>query len=493
MNVAPDLSLVIPAYDEEARLPVTLERLERHFSGSGMRVEVVIVDDGSSDATSAVAGEWAARHRNGRLVARTLSISHRGKGAAVRAGMTVTTGAIAGYCDADSSAAPEAIDDLYRRCRDGVDVALSSRAVPGAVIEVHQPWYRERAGQLFNLILRKLARIPYQDTQCGLKLFRAPAAAEIFRHQRLDGFAFDAEVVVLARELGFSLEEVPIRWRHSPGSKVSMLRDSFAMARDLVRIVRRLRAGDLHAPGPVSDPLLERRVETEAGHWWHRAKRNVVVRVLERLPAEGPVVDVGCGGGAMLRDVPVAPAFGTEPSAGAARHAARSSPGAVVRAEGSALPLRDESVGCVLALDVIEHHPRPEELLAEAARVLRPGGLLVVTVPAYDWMWSYADHVLGHYRRYTRRRLQGDVRGAGLEVVRCTYFHSWLLAPAWVFRTVRARVTSRPTPDDFPLPGPLNRALLALSRLEARAVVGRDVPFGLSVLAVGRRPPPRAS
>lgn len=483
----PDLSLVIPAYDEAVRLPSTLERLERHFAASDLVVEVVVVDDGSSDGTRSVAEAWARRHRNGRLTGRTLSISHRGKGAAVRAGMTVVTGEIAGYCDADSSAAPDAIDELYRRCRAGVDVTLSSRAAPGAVIEVHQPWYRERAGQLFNLFLRKLARIPYQDTQCGLKLFRAPAAAEIFRHQRIDGFAFDAEVVVLARELGFSLEEVPIRWRHSPGSKVSMVRDSFAMARDLVRIVRRLRSGHLHAPGPISDPVLERRADTEVTHWWHRAKRDLVVRVLEHLPATGPVVDVGCGAGAMLADVPVAPAFGVEESEGAALHAQAVRPGAVVRGEGKALPFGDCSLGCVLALDVIEHHPRPEEMLAEIARVVRPGGFLVVTVPAYDWMWSYADHVLGHYRRYTRRRLEADVRGAGLEVVRCTHFHSWLLGPAWAFRTVRGSITARPTPDDFPLPGPMNRALLALSRAESRVLGGRDLPFGLSILAVARK------
>jgi SAM-dependent methyltransferase len=269
---------------------------------------------------------------------------------------------------------------------------------------------------------------------------------------------------------------------------VSMLRDSFAMARDLVRIVRRLHGDDLHAPGPLSDSFLERRMEIEVGHWWHRAKRHVVATALGAVPAQGPLLDVGCGGGAMLADAPLAPAFGVEASAGAALHANAVRPGGVVRAAGWALPVRDASLGCVLALDVVEHHAQPERMLAEAARVLRPGGVLVVTVPAYDWMWSYADHVLGHYRRYTRARLREDVRRAGFEVVRCTYFHSWLLAPAWAFRTVRGRVTSRPTPDDFPLPGPVNRALLAVCRAEARAVVRRDLPFGLSVLAVARKP-----
>ena len=483
----PDLSLVIPAFNETVRLPQTLDRIERQFSASELLVEVIVVDDGSSDATAAFAAEWAGRRHRGRIVARSLTISHRGKGAAVRAGMMAATGVITGYCDADGSASPAAIDDLYRRCRDGVDVALASRAAPGAVIEVHQPWFREKGGQLFNLFLRKLARLPFKDTQCGLKMFRAPAAAETFRHQRLDGFAFDAEVVVLARELGFRLEEVPIRWRHSDGSKVSMLSDSVAMARDLVRIVRRLRAGDLHAPGPTQDPTLERRIAAEAAHWWHRAKRNVVVRVLEEVAPEGPCVEIGCGGGAMLHEVPASPAFGTDASEGAVEHAGRTNEGRVVRAEAFSLPFRDGSAGVVLALDVIEHYPRPEEVLAEAARVLRPGGSLVVTVPAFDWMWSYADHVLGHYRRYTRRRLESDVRGAGLDVVRCTYFHSWLLAPAWAFRTLKGVVARRPTPDDFPLPATVNAALYAISRSEARVVARRDLPFGLSVLAVARR------
>jgi dolichyl-phosphate beta-glucosyltransferase len=484
----PDLSLVIPAFDESVRLPETLAALERHFASSDRRVEIVVVDDGSTDDTAAIAAAWVAAAATDRLSGRTFTISHRGKGAAVRAGMRSATGGIVGYCDADTSASPEAIDRLYERCAAGIDVALSSRTAPGAVIEVRQPWYRENAGHLFNFFLRKLARLPYRDTQCGLKMFRAGAAQAIFRHQRLDGFAFDAEVIVLARELGFRLEEAPIHWRHSAGSKVSMLRDSFAMARDLFRIVRRLRASDLHAPGELRDDALERMVEAETVHWWHRAKRNLVTQVVTEAGASGPCLDVGCGGGALLNELPLAPVFGTDVSGPALQHAQRFGRASLVQAEGDALPFRDATMGCALALDVIEHHARPEDLLADTARVLRAGGLVVITVPAFDWMWSYADHVLGHYRRYTKRRLETDLRTAGFDVVRVTYFHSWLLPVAWLFRRLKAVLNRPPSADDFPVPDRLNRALLSLSEAEARVLSRRDLPFGLSVLAVGRKP-----
>jgi dolichyl-phosphate beta-glucosyltransferase len=483
----PDLSLVIPAFNESTRLPETLDGLQRHFEASGLRVEVLIVDDGSTDDTPEIAAAWAARlDAEGRLTARTFTISHRGKGAAVRAGVRKATGAVVGYSDADTSASPKAIDDVYARCAAGADVALASRTAPGAVIEVSQPWYRENAGHLWNFFLRKLARLPYRDTQCGLKMFKADAAKEVFRHQRLDGFAFDAELIVLARELGYSIVEVPIVWRHTAGSKVSMLRDGVAMARDFIRIVRRLGRIDLHAPGEPTDDALDRMATSEDVHWWHRAKRALVRDVIEAEGATGPCLDVGCGGGALVNELPLEPAIGTDVSARALRHAGRFGRASLVQAEGDALPFQEATIGCAFALDVLEHHARPEDVLAETHRVLREDGLVVVTVPAFDWMWSYADHVLGHYRRYRKRGLERDLRHAGFDVVRVTYFHSWVLPPAWVFRRLGA-LLNRSSADDFPVPGPLNRVLLGVTAAERRLLARRDLPFGLSILGIARK------
>lgn len=479
---------MIPTYDEEARLPRTLDRLVGFVVENGLAAQIIVADDGSRDSTRRIARDWIEDRSSEEVTFQLVEIDHRGKGAAVRAGMLAAQAPIVGYSDTDLSAGPDAIDKLYRVVKGGADMAMGSRGLAESVLPVRQPWYRERAGRTFNLILRKLSRVPYRDTQCGLKLFRYEAAKEIFKHQRLDGFAFDAEAVVLALKLGYTVEEVPIRWAHEDGSKVSLFGDSFRMGRDILRIVRRLGRLPVHAPGIPTETAMDMMVSAEDTHWWHLAKRSLVAGILASEEAGDPCLDVGCGGGAMmLQAAGHSQTFGVDLSSQALSHARSRGLSRLARAEGSALPFAEGSFGSALALDVVEHHPRPEQILSEIRRVLRPGGFLVVTVPAFHWMWSYADHVLGHYRRYTKSGLSGDLRSAGFDVERVTYFHSWLLPVAWVVRKLRALAGETQTADDFALPGLLNRILLLIARTELRYVRRRDLPFGLSLVAVCRR------
>lgn len=482
-----DLSLVVPAYNESARLPGTLERLASFAADAGLALDVVVADDGSSDDTVAVARRFAEGPGSPGVRVTVVSIAHRGKGAAVRAGLRLATAPIVGYCDADLSAGPDAIEALYREVKGGADVAIASRAMEESVLEVRQPRYREWAGRVFNALLRRLVAIPFRDTQCGLKLFRREVSEQLLRHQRLDGFAFDAELVVLAARLGFGIKEVPVRWSHDPRTRVSMRRDSLAMARDIVRIVRRLRVGKLHALGVPAPVALDVMTRSENEHWWYVAKRALIRPYWSAAGDAGRCLDVGCGGGATLAEASrVLPAFGVDLSDAALRHGQRSGLSRLAYAEASALPFADGSFSVAFALDVLEHHPAPEQLLRETARVLGDGGVLIVTVPAFQWMWSYADHVLGHYRRYTRDQLVAELAGAGFAVERATYFHTWLLPVAWTFRRLRAAAGRTDSADDFLPPAPLNRVLLGVSRLEQRWLRRRDAPFGLSVLAVAR-------
>jgi dolichyl-phosphate beta-glucosyltransferase len=484
-----DIAIVIPTYNEERRLPRALDVLSGFFAQQGLAAQIIVADDGSTDGTPEVARRWIEDHDLPDLAVQVVAIDHRGKGAAVRAGMREARAPIVGYCDTDLSAGPDALDMVYRVVKDGTDMAMGSRGLPDSVLPIRQPWYRERAGRTFNVILRRLSRIPYRDTQCGLKLFRWEAAREIFKHQRLDGFAFDAEVVVLALKLGFTVEEVPITWRHAEGSKVSLLGDSFRMARDILRIVRRQGRLQIQAPGVPAEAAIDRMATTEDVHWWHVAKRSLVTAILARRDPRGPCLDVGCGGGATARRIADRiPTVGVDLSSRALGYAQARGLTGLVRAEGSTLPFGEASYGSAVALDVLEHHARPEQILAEVRRILRPGGTLVVTVPAFQWMWSYADHVLGHYRRYTRAELEGDLRRAGFAVDRVTYVHSWLLPIAWVFRKARALAGRTDSADDFALPPSLNRLFLGVARTERRYLRRRDLPFGLSVLAVCRRP-----
>ena len=240
------LGVVIPAFNEEARLPRTLERVVEYYSSRSYTWRVLVVSDGSTDGTDALVRAAAARDRRVDLLAYA---PNRGKGAAVRAGMLALDAELLLFCDADLATPQEETEKLLAAVTAGADVAIGSRPVAGAELVVHQPLYREMLGRLFNKVVQLLAVPGIDDTQCGFKMFRRDAAREIFSRCKLDGFGFDFESMMIARDLGLKIAEVPIRWSHQEGSKVSMLRDGPRMLGDLFRLRRAGRKGRL-APNP---------------------------------------------------------------------------------------------------------------------------------------------------------------------------------------------------------------------------------------------------
>jgi dolichyl-phosphate beta-glucosyltransferase len=210
-----DLSVVIPAYNEERRLPPTLEAVRRHLERRGGTHEILVVDDGSTDATAEVAA------RDGAIVMR--NEGNRGKGYSVRRGMLMAQGARRLMTDADLSTPIEELERLMARMDEGCDVVIASRALPASNIEVRQPWYRENTGRLFNLLVRALALPGLHDTQCGFKLFTAEAARQAFGAARLDGFSFDVEVLYVARRRGYRIAELPVTWRNDAATRVGLV------------------------------------------------------------------------------------------------------------------------------------------------------------------------------------------------------------------------------------------------------------------------------
>ena len=229
------ISIVIPAYNEEQRLGSTLNAILSFLNQRpGGFAEILVVDDGSRDATARIVEQFSADHPQIRLLRNP---GNRGKGYSVRHGVLESLGEWILFTDADLSAPIEELDKLFDAVRrHDADIAIGSRALDRSLIQVHQSWFRETAGRIFNLFLRLLTGLPFLDTQCGFKLYRRHAAQEIFRRQRLERFGFDAEVLYIARRLGFRCVEVPVRWSHSPGTKVSMFRDSLDMFLDLLRV-----------------------------------------------------------------------------------------------------------------------------------------------------------------------------------------------------------------------------------------------------------------
>jgi dolichyl-phosphate beta-glucosyltransferase len=227
----PYLSIIIPAHNEERRLPATLRQLSLFLDSQDFSSEVIVVENGSQDRTYEIAREFTREIRG----LRVLQEEERGKGRAVRRGMLAAQGEYRFMCDADFSMPVDQISRFIPPALKGVDIAIASREAPGAV-RYNEPPYRHVVGRIFNTLIRLLALPGLDDTQCGFKCFRGTVAEDLFQRQTLPGWAFDVEVLFVARLLGYSIVEIPIPWYFNPDSKVSVLRDSTRMALDLFKI-----------------------------------------------------------------------------------------------------------------------------------------------------------------------------------------------------------------------------------------------------------------
>jgi dolichyl-phosphate beta-glucosyltransferase len=225
----PELSIVIPSFNEEVRLPASLGKIAEYIRDRRPNTEVLVVDDGSTDRTAAVAESLRDRIPGLRVISNGIN---RGKGFSVKHGSLEATGEVVLFTDADLSAPIEEAEKLFAALK-SCDVAIGSRAVDRSLIEVHESVFREFAGIIFNRIVRLILWLPFVDTQCGFKAFRRERCRIIFEQQTIERFGFDPELLYLARHHGLSIKEVPVRWAHSPATKVSMMRDSVQMFLDV--------------------------------------------------------------------------------------------------------------------------------------------------------------------------------------------------------------------------------------------------------------------
>lgn len=230
MNPAnPELSIIIPAFNEETRLADSLQKIAAYIQNFGRQTEILVVDDGSTDATAAVANLYCQKLPRLRIISNG---ENRGKGFSVRHGMQEAQGQFVLFTDADLSAPIEETEKLLQALQTN-DVAIGSRAMNRNLISVRQSRFRELAGIIFNFVVRLILRLPFVDTQCGFKAFRREPCSIIFQQQRIEGFGFDPELLYLARHHGLRSAEIPVRWAHSAASKVSMFRDSVQMFLDV--------------------------------------------------------------------------------------------------------------------------------------------------------------------------------------------------------------------------------------------------------------------
>ena len=229
---SPSLSIVIPAFNEEGRLPSTLCKLGDYLSSRGKSCEIIIVDDGSSDKTVDVVKRFVQTLPGLRLL---VNPGNRGKGYSVRYGVWNACGEKILFCDADGATPFSELERLEAALNAGADIAVGSRAMLSAETHVKTSWYRKGMGRVFNRIANLVLVPDIADTQCGFKLFRRRAARYVFSLQRCDRFAFDVEVLFLAKQAGLRVAEVPVNWTNVPGSKVNLVKDSLGMFLDIWR------------------------------------------------------------------------------------------------------------------------------------------------------------------------------------------------------------------------------------------------------------------
>ena len=227
-----DVSIVIPAYNEEERIGPTLDSIVRYFRNRNLSFEIIVVDDGSVDRTKDISGLKLTEIEHQILI----NSSNHGKGFSVRRGILSSKGKHILFVDSDLSTPIEDYEKLESSLNNGYDLVIGSRGVSTSDVQIHQNILRETMGKTFNLIARLLSFQNIRDSQCGFKAFKQEPAKLIFERQKIDGFCFDVEVLFLAQKMGYRIQEVGVRWRNSPKSKVHIFLDPIKMFLDLFKI-----------------------------------------------------------------------------------------------------------------------------------------------------------------------------------------------------------------------------------------------------------------
>ena len=226
-------SIVIPAYNERARIGKTLTEVLRVVQERDWQAEILVVNDGSTDDTAEIVQAFASTHSNLRLIENP---GNRGKGYSVRNGMLQAAGSIVMFTDADLSSPMDEAERLFAAIREGVDVAIGSRWLDRGRQTIHQPLYRQFFGRCFNAVTRLVMALPFADTQCGFKAFTHASAQTIFQLQRIERWGFDPEILFIALKRGYKVREVPVTWGHDERSRISYLKDGIKMLEEMVYI-----------------------------------------------------------------------------------------------------------------------------------------------------------------------------------------------------------------------------------------------------------------
>jgi dolichyl-phosphate beta-glucosyltransferase len=482
------LTLVVPIYNESKRFAAVAGQLGDFVAERGGRL--VFVDDGSTDNTAEMVEQFIAG-RPGENI-ELIRCAHRGKGAAIQAGLATARVGIAAFCDVDLATPLSELALIIDAAAKAPVLAIGSRGTAASRLTRRQNRAREYLGRAYNRVVQ-LAVVPgIVDTQCGAKASRAETWLSIIGCCRQTGFAWDVEIIAVARALGVPVQEIGIEWRHQDGSRVRPLTDGARMLRaipairfNVTALRNRMRANE---GGAFDDANAARLAAADAEYWWFRNEATFVSLLIRRFsPGAGWLVDVGAGsdGVTAMLGWPPDRTLALDGDMQRMKTSSRRHAMMKVVCDAAAVPVCNGAANVVCALDVVQHVADPGPLLREVARLVAPDGYVIVQVPAHPWLWSDADELLGHDRRYTRRALRRELERSGLEVVWISHVFSWLTLPVLLRRkrggtaehTLGLDVSSRL----------VEWASMLLTRAEALLVRWVSLPIGTSVLCVARR------
>ncbi len=461
------LTLVVPLFDESDRFRVHIEQLLSFIAAQPSGSELLFVDDGSRDGTPDLVEKTLAAYGNNR--ARLMRRPHRGKGAAVHAGLEVAQGAVGAFCDLDLSTPIPSLVEIIGAARRAPIIAVGSRDLSGSRLVRRESASREFLGRTYNRVVQLVLTPGVLDTQCGAKAASSEVWRRILPACHEEGFAWDVEVIAVALRLGIGVQELAIEWRHDDGSRLRMARDGAAMVAAIPRIRRsigRVQPGDRRS---------------DSTQWWIRSTAAYLSSILRPLAtSEGWLVMIG------NRSTPVAGRVGwpLERTVAIGSSSTCSTSRALtavqtVVGDRARIPVATGAARVVCLLEVLEGG-RDGPVLAEAARVIGPDGRLIVTVTAGPRVTPPAS--LLRRRRALRRHLADH----GFEVLWASHMFSWLIPAA-----VAGRISSWVQPDGAELP-PMgavgDRLALVLAHLERSIMRHLSLPLGTSIVCVAARP-----
>ena len=488
MTAPVDISIIIPAFNEEKRLPFFLDKVISYCQKSQKVYEIIVVDDGSRDGTFRAASFFQERFP--RLSVLKLH-KNQGKGHATKAGLLKAAGRVALFLDADGSVEPDEIErNLKFLTNEDCDIFIGSRVLKDKDQILEVKWYRKWVGAVFNFLVRTLLFKDIKDTQCGFKMFKSEAVKPLFSRVYLNGFGFDIEILYLAKKMGYKIKEGPVSWHNVSGSKVNLFKDSLRMFFNILQI-RNWHCTPVNAQNQYLGPdEYQYMYDMEQSHWWFVSHRELAAHLIRSFGLGSPkILDVGTGtGGKLLFFKQFGEVAGVDVSEKAVEFCRKRGLTEVLPCPAEKMIFQDKSFDIITCLDVLEHVTDPVEVLRELKRVLKDEGRLIVTVPAFKILWSQHDDALCHLRRYRSRSLRNDLEEAGFkaEKVSHLFFTSFfVVAPIRLFRRfLKPNFKSDTTtlPPKF-----LNEALKTLFRAEIAVSTRLGLPLGTTLYAVASK------